>query len=483
MTEDGPRAIETILAGTVVLTRDQLGGELQWRPVLRTVTHRVRALVQLTVARRDGERDTLMATPDHPLQSLERGWVVAGELVPGRDHLLDAAGEQLDLVDGESLAADVPVYNFEVEGTHTYFVGRLETWAHNSGNPCLGNATPGLGDDSVPTVGGSGNGEGSSSSGGGGNVPTSGPPRTDESTLSYWEGEKTKQNDGTITAGSSYWDNPNHAPPDPLPRTIEQVVQLGPTVKSQLDHAAQSDPSQLVIYRGMKTADAEAIEKWSSSDERAAVDAVVQSGGYKDGDTSTTQLTGSALSGTLKAKRGQDPGIIPNEGPSRRYVAGHRLHDAAGPFAREDHAQAGRAQGALRSQLRRSGAGGQADRGHQPGHQEQQRRHRTSEGVGQRRHETGLHRAEVGVGQPVQLWRRDERSFEGDAAAVHRRRRDCGAAAGASIVVERQAGQEGRQEVGGRQQERQESGRDGGEEIGGRYSDDAASSAAGVAAA
>lgn len=310
MTEDGLRPIETITTGTVVLTRDQFGGEQEWRPVLRTVVHQVHALVRLTIVDGAGVTDTLVATPDHPLQSLERGWVVAAELVPGRDHLLDAAGEQLDLVDGESLAADVPVYNFAVEGTHTYFVGLLAVWAHNS-DPCTGTSTPRLGNDhSVPSVGGSGNGEGSST-GGGGDAPGTPPGRSgpDETSLAYWEGQKTNLGDNTITAGSDYWKN--NPPSSGSDRTNEDVVNEGPNLRSKLNAAAASDSSQISIYRGMQQSEADAIVSWSSSSERANVDSIVGSGGYKDGDTSNPKLSGKQLAGALKGKKGDPPGIIP----------------------------------------------------------------------------------------------------------------------------------------------------------------------------
>lgn len=150
MTEAGPRPIETIAVGTTVLTRDQLGGELEWRPVLRTFVHDVHApLVRLTVATAEGVEDTLVATANHPLQSDERGWVAAGELVPGRDHLLDADGERLAVLDGETLSSNERVYNFEVEEAHTYYVGRLRVWAHND---CTKLQPPSADTNTGPTV-------------------------------------------------------------------------------------------------------------------------------------------------------------------------------------------------------------------------------------------------------------------------------------------------------------------------------------------
>ena len=302
MTEDGLRPIETITTGTVVLTRDQFGGEQEWRPVLRTVVHRVHALVRLTIVNSIGATDTLVATPDHPLQSLERGWVVAAELVPGRDHLLDAAGEQLDLVDGESLAAEVPVYNFAVEGTHTYFVGRLAVWAHNS-DPCTA-ATPGLGDDhggpsiSKSSGSASGSGEGSSSAT---------PDRGDEVfSQSFWEQQLKDQdkNNGTkiytSTQGTAYWKGKDNKSPPPT-RTLQDVVKGGPGLLSDIAKAGQSNPTQISVYRGMKDSEAQAIKTWFDSDARKNVDSLVADGGG--------ELGPSEISKQIKTDGA--PGIIP----------------------------------------------------------------------------------------------------------------------------------------------------------------------------
>jgi hypothetical protein len=289
MTEAGPRPIETITAGTVVLTRDEDGGDQEWRPVLRTVTHRVNALVELTLANAAGATDTLVATPDHPIESLERGWVKAAELVPGRDHLLDADGEPLELVDGESQAVDTLVYNFEVEGTHTYFVGRLEAWVHNSSNDCLGMPT---GDHSVPSIGGGGGGGGGEGSSSGANT-RSGP---DETSGAYW-----KSQPGVNVAAAnkgSYWTQ--NKPPGGESRSLETVVKsTGKDAAADIAKAGQNDNTQLQIYRTTDNDEAENVKNWSTSPARGDTDTLVQNGG--------NGLSGPALSQHLN----ESGGIIP----------------------------------------------------------------------------------------------------------------------------------------------------------------------------
>ncbi|HEY0707122.1 MAG TPA: polymorphic toxin-type HINT domain-containing protein [Polyangia bacterium] len=137
MTSEGPRAIETIRPGTLVLARDQFGGATDWKPVLQTFVSRTQSLIHMEVRQQDGTEDLLEVTPNHPFFVEGRGWIEAGTLVPGQDLLLDYRGQRVDITSATSVAAQVVVYNLEVADYHTYFAGRLGIWAHNVGyQPC-----------------------------------------------------------------------------------------------------------------------------------------------------------------------------------------------------------------------------------------------------------------------------------------------------------------------------------------------------------
>jgi hypothetical protein len=61
----------------------------------------------------------------------DRGWTKASELLEG-DELLGLAGDWLRVSSTNALEERETVYNFEVEGFHTYFVGEVGVWVHNT---------------------------------------------------------------------------------------------------------------------------------------------------------------------------------------------------------------------------------------------------------------------------------------------------------------------------------------------------------------
>lgn len=69
-------------------------------------------------------------TEEHPFWT-EAGWVRAGELEQG-DAVFTLAGGWLRVSGATWLQTRETVYNLEVEGTHSYFVGSLAAWVHNA---------------------------------------------------------------------------------------------------------------------------------------------------------------------------------------------------------------------------------------------------------------------------------------------------------------------------------------------------------------
>jgi mannosyltransferase OCH1-like enzyme len=137
ITESGPQPIETLTPGTRVLARDDLDDDgdavaTAWQPVQRTFAQRAQSLVRLTISDAEGSLDTIEVTPSHRLRVVERGWIAAGALLPGRDRLISADGRPLTLRAAQSIDGGVPVYNLEVDGFDTYFVGTLALWVHNN---------------------------------------------------------------------------------------------------------------------------------------------------------------------------------------------------------------------------------------------------------------------------------------------------------------------------------------------------------------
>lgn len=70
-------------------------------------------------------------TGGHPFWVLGSGWVRAIDLEVG-DQLEAVKGETLLVASVVATEREETVFNIEVEGAHSYFVGRLGVWAHNA---------------------------------------------------------------------------------------------------------------------------------------------------------------------------------------------------------------------------------------------------------------------------------------------------------------------------------------------------------------
>jgi hypothetical protein len=128
-TARGPRAIERVATGDFIWSRSEQSGEVQLRRVARRFVTPDQPVQRLEVEAANGARETLTVTPEHPFWT-ERGWVAAGQLQLG-DRVLLRSGDEAIVRGAEPLDERITVYNFEVEGFHTYFVGAEGLWVHN----------------------------------------------------------------------------------------------------------------------------------------------------------------------------------------------------------------------------------------------------------------------------------------------------------------------------------------------------------------
>ena len=77
------------------------------------------------------DSETISVTPDHEFWVVDKGWVKAEDLVVGS--LLTTEDGRVVDVDGiTKREGDFQVYNFEVEGFHTYFISELGVLVHNA---------------------------------------------------------------------------------------------------------------------------------------------------------------------------------------------------------------------------------------------------------------------------------------------------------------------------------------------------------------
>ena len=124
----GMVAIEKIKSGDKVISTDPETMETSPKTVLETYIREVTTLVHLTV-----NNEEIVTTVDHPFYVKNQGFIKAGELIVG-DELLDVNGNVLlvEKFNVELTDEPVTVYNFQVEGFHTYHVGCFYVLVHNA---------------------------------------------------------------------------------------------------------------------------------------------------------------------------------------------------------------------------------------------------------------------------------------------------------------------------------------------------------------
>jgi len=135
-TETGLRPIEAIMVGERVWARnEQTGEDSLARVVQRFITpdsHVIGVDIPIDVAR----NEVLRVTENHRFYVPDRGWVPARELDGSRLVSIVPRGPPLAGASAiESWGERTTVYNLEVEGLHTYFVGEAGVLVHNANEP------------------------------------------------------------------------------------------------------------------------------------------------------------------------------------------------------------------------------------------------------------------------------------------------------------------------------------------------------------
>ncbi|WP_086932709.1 polymorphic toxin-type HINT domain-containing protein [Agarilytica rhodophyticola] len=130
-TQDGLKPIEDINVGDLVVSKNDITGENDWKRVSQLFINYGKTVFDVTVTTDDGQQEVLGATHEHPFWAEGKGWVKAGELVAGdRVHLRD--GQLASISSVKTREGQHTTYNFEVEDFHTYFVGERGVWVHNA---------------------------------------------------------------------------------------------------------------------------------------------------------------------------------------------------------------------------------------------------------------------------------------------------------------------------------------------------------------
>lgn len=136
-TVDTPRGsvpIEEIEEGDLVLSRDEVTGEVLPQRVTKTFVRHGVEVIEVTVTAESGASEVLQTTAEHPFWVESRGWVTVTDLAVG-DVFSSRDGSTLQVTSLHRTERESVVYNFEVEDFHTYFVGENGVWVHNTCKP------------------------------------------------------------------------------------------------------------------------------------------------------------------------------------------------------------------------------------------------------------------------------------------------------------------------------------------------------------
>ena len=128
LSEIGPVTIETIQVGDMVWATDPKTGISALKQVVQVFVNEATALVHVGV---NGEE--IVCTNEHPFYSPVKGWTAAWKLRAG--DILQTVNDEyvmVEWVQHELLDSPIKVYNFEVEGLHTYYVGKVSILVHNT---------------------------------------------------------------------------------------------------------------------------------------------------------------------------------------------------------------------------------------------------------------------------------------------------------------------------------------------------------------
>lgn len=130
--------IEDIQVGDYVLSREEHGDKIALRRVVEVYRRTSLHLRHLTFESEDGTTQSLQTTDEHPFWNVTKhSWIEAGHFVVG-DCVTTPHGYEQRLIatDRSEHPAGVSVFNFQVEGWHTYFVAtdfqNAPVLAHNS---------------------------------------------------------------------------------------------------------------------------------------------------------------------------------------------------------------------------------------------------------------------------------------------------------------------------------------------------------------
>jgi hypothetical protein len=120
----GPVPIETLRVGDQVLSENPSSGALSYQPVVVVYHNPPSPTLRINLG---GEE--VVVTPIHRFWRAGKGWALARHLEPGNQIRVLGGLAQVGAVDTDEMQ---PVFNFEVAGGHSFFVGRQGILVHDN---------------------------------------------------------------------------------------------------------------------------------------------------------------------------------------------------------------------------------------------------------------------------------------------------------------------------------------------------------------
>ena len=134
-TENGLLPIEDVKVGLRVLAQPEEQGETAYKTVVNNFVFQNKNIWELVIEDEMGQLHKFMATENHPFWIDGIGWRRVDHIAVGQ--LVELSDKRFaKVVSVKDLAYTATVYNFEVEDYHTYYVGGIGVWVHNT-RDCL----------------------------------------------------------------------------------------------------------------------------------------------------------------------------------------------------------------------------------------------------------------------------------------------------------------------------------------------------------
>ena len=127
-TMEGPRPIEKVRPGDLVLSQDVATGQLDFRPVVMVHHNAPNQTLRVTLS----DDEVLLASIYHRFWRAGLGWVQARELKPG--DVLRTLGKTIQVVSVESGEIE-PLYNLDVAQNRSFFAGNTGVLVHDNTLP------------------------------------------------------------------------------------------------------------------------------------------------------------------------------------------------------------------------------------------------------------------------------------------------------------------------------------------------------------